>query len=300
MFCIDFRLALWYNGNMKLKAYAKLNLSLNVVGTEGNFHALDSVVTSVDVFDTVRVVVRADKTVTVSGVRGVSAEQNTAYRLATQFVQTFSTNGVDVYIDKAIPFCAGMGGSSADAAAVAYALAKINNVSLDDKRLWQICNQVGSDVWFMLGGGFARMTGKGQHVSTFCVTQPLYFVVTTFQQQCSTKDVFAAFDRLGEVAQTDNDQLVQCLQNGDVAKAMQCTYNALQAAVETMSNYADDYLNFVQQLGKKTVMTGSGSAYFVCCDTLQEAQILCDKLWQNGFDSRVCVPTPCGVQLIDD
>ena len=96
---------------MKLHAYAKLNLTLNVYGGDGKFHELDSIVTSVDVFDTVIVTPRADDIVTVTGVDGVSPQDNTAWKTAKAFVDGVGTHGVDIVVQKGIPFGAGMGGS---------------------------------------------------------------------------------------------------------------------------------------------------------------------------------------------
>ena len=102
---------------MKLHAYAKLNLTLNVYGGDGKFHELDSIVTSVDVFDTVIVTPRADDIVTVTGVDGELPQDNTAWKTAKAFVDSVGTHGVDIVVQKGIPFGAGMGGSSADASA---------------------------------------------------------------------------------------------------------------------------------------------------------------------------------------
>ena len=104
---------------MKLHAYAKLNLTLNVYRGDGKFHELDSIVTSVDVFDTVIVTPRADDIVTVTGVDRVLPQDNTAWKTAKAFVDGVGMHGVDIVVQKGIPFGAGMGGSSADASAVA-------------------------------------------------------------------------------------------------------------------------------------------------------------------------------------
>ena len=112
-----------------VKSYAKVNLALNVTGCAGGYHLLDSVVASVDICDTVRAKPRKDALVNVymrgMGSEGIPPEGNNAVRAAEAFVRAFGTKGADIQIDKDIPIGAGLGGSSADAAGVLNALAKV-------------------------------------------------------------------------------------------------------------------------------------------------------------------------------
>ena len=112
---------------MKVKVYAKVNLSLNVVGSNCGYHLLDALTTSIDIFDVVSVNLRNDGQVLVSGV-DIPLEQNVAYKASKQFFSVFGGNGCDVSIEKNIPFSQGLGGSSADASATMYCLAKLCGV----------------------------------------------------------------------------------------------------------------------------------------------------------------------------
>lgn len=282
---------------MKLHAYAKLNLTLNVYRGDGKFHELDSIVTSVDVFDTVIVTPRADDIVTVTGVDGVLPQDNTAWKTAKAFVDGVGTHGVDIVVQKGIPFGAGMGGSSADASAVAFAIKRLYGVG--DDLVYDVCNSVGSDVWYMLHGGYARMTGKGQHVCGFCAQKPLYYVVTTFAEPCCTKDVFAAFDNLPEQPHADNDKIVDLLQCGKTTDATKLFCNNLQLAAQSLSSCADRFIVVCDTLGVVPTMTGSGSAYFVAFDRLAEANSISQSLRKHGFKARVCNDVPCGVEIVD-
>ena len=96
---------------MKVKVNAKLNLTLGVVGNIGKFHAIDSVVTSVDVCDVVEISPRNDSAVTVGGMPWVPDERNTAYRMATALVQKFGVNGADIVVQKAATTAAASAGS---------------------------------------------------------------------------------------------------------------------------------------------------------------------------------------------
>ena len=120
----------------KFKAYAKINLSLNITGTENGYHMLDSVVTTIDVFDTISVRKRKDDKITLT-MKGVGANlllderQNNAYKAAALFKQTFDTKGMDITVVKRIPLGGGLGGSSADVAGVLNALKQLFKIEKD-------------------------------------------------------------------------------------------------------------------------------------------------------------------------
>lgn len=278
---------------MKVKVNAKLNLTLDVVGNVGRFHAIDSVVTSVDVCDIVEILPRNDSVVTVCGMTWVPDERNTAYRMATALVQRFGINGADIAVQKGIPVGAGMGGSSADAAAVAAVLGKM--YGLETSALREVCAAVGSDVWYMVRGGFARMTGIGSDVEFFDVPEETYYVVTTFDASCSAGEVYGWFDECGRRHLCDNDEVVRLLKCGDTDGAAKLYCNDLQTAVEEKTNYADRYLFFCGSRNICPVMTGSGSAYFIAFSNRREAQNICDILNENGYKSLVCKSVKQGV-----
>ncbi|MFQ7077003.1 MAG: hypothetical protein ACLRSW_03215 [Christensenellaceae bacterium] len=135
---------------------------LDVTGRAGGYHLLDSFVASVDLFDLVCVGKRKDKlvSVTMHGMdgEGIPPERNNALKAGEAFVGRFSTAGADVTVYKNIPMGAGLGGSSADAAGVLNAMAKLYGI--DDKAaLGELADALGSDTRYMLDGGFCRMRG---------------------------------------------------------------------------------------------------------------------------------------------
>lgn len=277
---------------MKIRAFAKINLTLDVVGVRGNMHEIDSVMTSVSVFDELTVTARADKQIVVTGTPDIPVEKNTAYRIAEKIVKQFGTNGVDVCITKGVPQGAGMGGSSVDAAAVAYAMAQIYGIELT--ALQSVCTSVGSDVWYVLNGGFGRVGGIGDALQKVPAQQTLYFVVTTFRESCSSMEVYGWFDELNRTLPPSTQAVVDCLVDGRADVCDNCS-NALQAAVEVHTDYATNYLAACQKLGVRTVMTGSGSAYYVVFVDPTVADKCCADLQKCGFDSFVCHSVPCGV-----
>lgn len=284
---------------MKVKVHAKLNLTLNVLGKQNGFHNIDSVATSVDVFDVVTVLPRADYAVTVTGVDQVAPQQNTAYRAACAFMRQFGTYGADIKVEKGIPLGAGMGGSSADAAAVVYCMCRLFNVDVNCAEIHFLCSQIGSDVNFMLFGGLGRLCGKGDDVIFGELGSQLHFALTTFDTSISAAEAYAQFDRMRiEQTQVDNCTLMKDLQKGCAQDVSLRFNNQLQAATISLSGYAADYLDFCAKQGLPTHMTGSGSAYFIAFNSEQCAQDTADLLKAYGFTTTVCHSVNNGVENI--
>ena len=284
---------------MKVKVYAKLNLTLQVGAKQGAFHSIDSVATSVDIYDTVEVVKRPNAHINVSGVPSVAREQNTAYKAA----HALAMGGVDITVHKGIPFGGGLGGSSADAAAVIYCMCKLFNADIYSPKIHQLCTELGSDISFMLFGGLGRLTGKGDEVSYYKLAAPLYFALTTFDASMSSGEIYSSFDKLGVTRDishsTTSDTVLNLLQQGASGKAITLFGNDLQQATLAVSNYASDYLRFVRSHNLRCNMTGSGSAHYVACVTKSDAEKVCELLNANGFSTVVCKSVNCGIEEID-
>ena len=149
----------------KIKSYAKINLTLDIVGEANGYHLLDSFVASLDLYDLVVVRKRKDKLISVTmrgmGSEGISPEENNAAKAGEAFVERFGTSGANIAVYKNIPLGAGLGGSSADAAGVLNGMAKLYGIS-DSEALGALADRLGSDTRYMLKGGFCRMQGRGE------------------------------------------------------------------------------------------------------------------------------------------
>ena len=178
---------------------AKLNITLHVTGREGGFHMLDGIVCTVDVCDEVRVRLRRDGAVSVDmrgeGCEGLPAEKNNAYIAAKLFCGEYGIPGADIEIDKKIPVGAGLGGSSADAAGVLRALCALNGMPVG--AAGDIADKTGSDTRYMLTGGWARITGRGNAVQPLsCAFSPC-FLVAVPPFGVSTAECYELYDRSG-------------------------------------------------------------------------------------------------------
>ncbi len=143
----------------KLRVSGKLNYFLNIAGLlQNGYHRLFTIMQSVDVYDTIAFSPGTGFSLICPG---VPEEQNTAAKAARLFFEhTGTDSNLSIHIEKGIPFCGGMGGSSADAAGVLMGLNALYG-SPPSKRSCTNWAELGSDVRFFNGRGCALCTGMG-------------------------------------------------------------------------------------------------------------------------------------------
>lgn len=259
----------------KVKSFAKINLSLNVSGKSGGYHRIDSVVASVDIWDTICAKPRSDRLVNVYmhglGSESIPPEKNNAVRAGEAFVSAFGTKGADIEIYKDIPVGAGLGGSSADAAGVLNAMAKVYKIQ-DAAALKRIADGLGSDTGYMLGGGFARMTGRGEEVRPFVCPMRLYMLLFLPGESVSSGECYAEYDRMPDPPRADSEQMERSLAAGDFGAVARNVYNALGAPSARLSGEVQKALEAAASFSPAAyAVTGSGSGVFA----LFESEELC-------------------------
>jgi 4-diphosphocytidyl-2-C-methyl-D-erythritol kinase len=185
---------------MKLKAYAKLNLSLRVFEKRPDgFHSIESVMQSVSLSDLVTLSPSSGIEVVCDDPKVPQGKDNLAYNAAQLFLgRRDEVRGVRVAIEKHIPMAAGLAGGSADAAAVLFGL---NQLITGERRLTigdllKLGAQVGADVPFCLTGGTCLVKGKGEIVEKQEPWPKSYFVLVCPDIHVSTKWAYEEFDRM--------------------------------------------------------------------------------------------------------
>lgn len=176
-------------------AYAKINLTLNVLGKRPDgYHALASVMQTVSLADTL--LIRTGESETVScdvDVPELRSEQNLALRAAHLLRETAGRPlGADIELRKVVPIQAGLGGGSSDAATALTALSALWDLHLPPGRLEELGAQLGSDVPFLVQGGTALVEGRGEVVTPLPDMRPLWLIVAKPAVNVSTAEIFRA------------------------------------------------------------------------------------------------------------
>lgn len=261
------------------KAYAKINLSLDITGVENGYHMLESVVTTVDIYDQITVTKRKkDKLVSIMmhgmGSEDIPFEGNNAVKAADAFIKKYQTCGVDIVIHKNIPMGAGMGGSSADVAGVLNAMKKLFCVD-DEEGVKAIADSLGSDSGYMLYGGYAVMRGRGEKVELLENGLKADLVFLLPKTSVSTPLCYKTYDALGETIQPTTANVLKAIELGDKVLLGKSLSNSLQRPAESLNG---DVKRAIEQLKEfdplGVCMTGSGSAVYALCENDQFARYI--------------------------
>jgi 4-diphosphocytidyl-2-C-methyl-D-erythritol kinase len=226
---------------VRVDAFAKLTLSLHVTGIRADgYHELDATMVSIDEpHDSLVIAPAARTSLTITGpfAEGVPADaSNLAWCAADACGAT-----LEIALHKGIPSGAGLGGGSADAAAVLTALGADPAIAVS----------LGADVPFCMRGGFARVGGVGDELHPGA-TPTLAVVVATPRFACSTAAVYRAWDELRGPRDEVND---------------------LQAAAERVEPRLVEFRRRVEAAaGATAVLAGSGSSYAVVFEHIADAE----------------------------
>ncbi|MBR0535716.1 MAG: 4-(cytidine 5'-diphospho)-2-C-methyl-D-erythritol kinase [Clostridia bacterium] len=290
---------------MKLKANAKINLLLDITGVKENgYHSLFTIMQSVSLGDEVTVERTQGEEITVScNVSGVPTDKsNIVYKCAEKFFQYShieKDKGIHIHIDKKTPFGAGMGGGSADGAAVLVALNKLFGTAYHEKILCRIGAMVGADIPFCIVGGTALCLDTGAIVAPLEDMEGYTILIVKPQSSVSTKEAYAAVDALTDMKHPKNQQMLQLLSDGRWSSALKLCSNVFEQAIEIPGRV--DIKDICNKNGAAAAcMTGSGSAVFGIFENAEDAQKAADILKDKFKEIYICAPSKQGVEILSE
>ncbi len=251
---------------LRLTARAKINWSLDILGArEDGYHLMDMLMESVALADELTIAYQDEGlSLLVSGADVPVGEDNLVLKAARILQQSFGGNdGARITLTKRIPTGAGMGGGSADAAAVLLGLNRLWDVGASASGLQNAALMVGADVPFMLTGGLSRVGGIGEMITPLQAERRAALVVVQPCRPLSTREVFAAYDTLKGVRRPDTARAEAALLTRDYATLSATAGNVLAQASEQARPQIAEAVAALQALGADfATMTGSGSAVF--------------------------------------
>lgn len=254
-------------GAVTVRVPAKVNLELLVGPLRADgFHALATVYQAVGLYDDVTVAVADAWGVSVSGAlsHGVPTDENNlALRAARLLGAERDVEPVHVSIRKGIPVAGGMAGGSADAAATLVALDHLWDLRLERDELEEVACEIGSDVPFLVTGGTAMGSGRGELLAPVLARGSYHWVLALAEGGLSTPQVYAECDRLR--AGTDvpdpvaTPALMAALRTGDPHELAPQLTNDLQAAAVSLRPDLGETLDAGMEYGALGgVVSGSG------------------------------------------
>lgn len=211
---------------VRVTANAKINLTLGIAGKrDDGYHLIDTVMQSVALSDTVTVIPSKKLTVSCKKIK-LREKDNIAYKAADLFFsKTGITRGAKIKIRKRIPEAAGMGGGSADAAAVLVALDKLYKTDLSVKELEDMASGLGADVPFFIKGGTQRAQGVGDVLTPITCFNKGCFVLAKEGRKPSTAEMYRLADN-ENCPLPDTEALIEAIEKGNVEKALKLFGNS--------------------------------------------------------------------------
>lgn len=250
--------------SLRIEARGKINLALAVTGCrDDGYHLLDTVMASMDIADTLWMTKTGGITLKVEG-DAPSDERNLALRAVRLLEPLSRGQGVSITLKKQIPSMAGLGGGSADAAAVLLGLNRLWDLRLSAEDLRLQAVKLGADVPFMLHGGLARCRGIGEDIAPLEFHGSLPLLIIKGEGGLSTADVYRTFDAVAHSRTAiDMDGALRALEGLDMQALSRCLANALEAPARILGLPVEAALHDLMDSGALTAhMTGSGAAFF--------------------------------------
>lgn len=283
---------------MRIEAFAKINLTLEVFGTRADgYHALRSVVMPVALADVVEIEEDLDLSCDTGFADDLCLKAARVLRAAVP--ADGRSRGARIHVEKRIPVGGGLGGGSADAAAVLVALNDLWGLNLSRMELAELGAEVGSDVPALVlaqGGVPVLMEGRGEKVAPLAApAAPLHLVLANPGVFCSTPEVFAHCK-----SRVTNDPSIlynmqAALASGDAAKVASALVNDMEGpavALHPEIGATQEALRAAGVLG--VLMSGSGSTVFGLVRTEEEGRSVAAQLEAKGLKAW-SVRTACPV-----
>ena len=273
---------------IKLKAPAKINLSLSIKGLrEDGFHELEMIMQSISLYDYITLE-KIEKGIEIScdDIRIPTDSNNLAYQAAELIIKNYNLDkGVKISIEKNIPLAAGLAGGSTDAAAVLKAMSKLFSLNLNKKELYKLAKEIGSDVSFCIYGGTALATSRGEKITQLANIEKNHLVLVTPTVEVSTAAIYKAYDKKEINLKIPTEKLVKDINKN---KNIDCSLpfaNELEKVtekrIEEVNLIKDKLREFSPEL---VLMSGSGPSVFAIVKNEKEAdRILNNWSRENDF-----------------
>ena len=249
---------------MKINAYAKINLTLNVIDKRADkYHNVDMLMQSVSLCDVITVE-RQYGSIELSGTGELDyGDTNLAFKAAKLFFDKSSlSGGAKIYVEKHIPMCAGMAGGSTDAAAVLKALNELYGNPFGRDELCNISKSLGADVPFCLTGGTMRAEGIGEILTPVAPLPYTRLLVVKPPIAVSTPEAYAGLE-LALAPHPDTWSAICAIERGDMKSLFSLMGNTFEYSIFKKEPEIAEIKNSLLSLGASaSLMSGSGSAVF--------------------------------------
>ncbi|MEA4825498.1 4-(cytidine 5'-diphospho)-2-C-methyl-D-erythritol kinase [Clostridium sp. JNZ J1-5] len=261
---------------MLIKAHAKINISLDVVGKrEDEYHLLKMIMQNIELYDLLEIEV-TDNGINIECNKPYipNDERNLAYKAAKLFMDTYGIkDGINIKINKNIPVAAGLAGGSADAAAVLIAMKKIYDMNISYEELSNLGLKIGADVPYCIKGGTVLCEGIGEILTPLKPFAGHSLVLVKPNFGVSTKEVYRNLDISRIYKHPNTEELIKAMERNDLKYVSENMKNVLENVTMKKHTVLKDIKERMCRCGALgSMMSGSGPSIFGLFDDMLKAQ----------------------------
>lgn len=287
---------------IKVNAYAKINLMLDIVATRTDgYHDLFMIMQSIGLYDTITVTQNKSKKITITcNIDDIPLdEKNIAHKAATEFFKDTKIKncGINIDIVKRIPHAAGLAGGSADGAGVLVALNELFKAELTPEQLCDIGVKIGADVPFCIKGGTLLAQGIGDVLNKVKPLRKCFVLIAKPDCSVNTGYAYKQFDEVGKVHTPDKFGMLCAMQSRDLRDIAQRMENVFEQFIEVPNKV--EIKNIMRENGAIGVcMSGSGPTVFGIFEEKEQAEKAAQQLTNLAKDIKVTTPVSKGCKVV--
>ncbi len=264
----------------RTRAYAKINLSLDVLGKrKDGYHEVRMVMQSISLYDQIVLRKTKEEGIVLSSDKDFlpTDDKNLMVRAARQLFERYALKGgLKMELAKFIPVAAGLAGGSTDAASVLRGINALYGLGLSVRELSGEGLKVGADVPYCLYGKTMLSEGIGEKLSELSPCPSCSILVSKPRFSVSTKSVYEAFDGLETVTHPDTDSVISALERKDLKSMAASMGNVLELVTGQMHPAIKETEACMERNGAlKAMMSGSGPTVFGIFDDPEKAAFAC-------------------------
>lgn len=275
---------------MIINANAKINLTLDITGVRPDgFHTIRSVMVPITLCDEI-IIEKSDEFVFDCNLSSLKTDDNLCVRSAKAFFEKVGREPlVSIKLIKKIPFPAGLGGGSADAAAILKGLNELCNFPLDENELFSLAEKLGSDVPLCLLGKAALCEGRGEVLTPIDMQEEFNVVIAIGNSRLSTPAVYRSYDEMQLPIRNDSTVFLNALKKGDKKEIIKSFGNAFEPVADILAPETKSIRELMVRFGaENSRLSGSGPSVFGIFSSCEAAVYAVSELQKMGFSAYFC------------
>ena len=285
---------------IRVEAHAKVNLGLSVgnIRPDG-YHDIDTIFQTISLSDTL-VLKASDGSITLSceGIQVPEGPGNLAWSAAALLTRELAAPAISIRLIKRIPVAAGLGGGSADAAAVLMGGRALFGLDASDEELAALALEIGSDVPFLLKGGTARGRGRGEILESLAPLCGFWLLLVTPGFAVRAEEAYRAA-RIGLTRYGSCTKLnCSAIREGELGSLVTAFHNDLEPGVVSCYPEVGVVKKTLLDAGvEAAVMSGSGPTVIGLTRSREEATDLSTHLEGRGWQMHIVEPIDSGCRV---